>query len=148
MASVKITKIVLNNFKSYGQETIEDVDPHMNIIVGKNGHGKSNIHHGNNLTLKIWQFFRVKLAPNSGRTFRAKCGSPLPIRSLIFEALLFLLTDLTNGTGKIDIKTYMNEVNKAEEMSVTATLEIKNNQMVGLFLLILSLKLTTFQFAI
>jgi len=50
---------------------------------------------------------------------------------LTFEALLFLLTDLTNGTGKIDVKTYMNEVNKAEEMSVIATIEIKNDQMVS-----------------
>ena len=53
---------------------------------------------------------------------------------LTFEALLFLLTDLTNGTGKIDVKTYMNEVNKAEEMSVIATLLIKNNQMVSFLL--------------
>ena len=133
MASVVITKIVLNNFKSYGQETIDNVDPFLNVIVGKNGHGKSNIHHGKpKITSAFAENFRVKLAPNSTLIW-VEYWTEIPSCSgLTFEALLFLLTDLTNGTGKIDVKTYMNEVNKAEEMSVIATLLVKNNQMVSL----------------
>jgi chromosome segregation ATPase len=46
MSQIKITKIVLKNFKSYEDEVISDINERMNVIVGKNGHGKSNIHHG------------------------------------------------------------------------------------------------------
>ena len=128
MSSVRITKITLNNFKSYEKSSVEDLDPHTNVFIGKNGHGKSNIHHGKQPDL-------LKLP---GKMYpRIWLQNPLVnwhgdfiTNGLIDQALLFLLTDLTNGTGKIDAKTYINEINKAEEMSVIAFLEIKNNPMV------------------
>ncbi len=56
MTSIKITKLELNNFKSYGVEVIENLNDKMNIFVGKNGHGKSNIHHGKTFLFshQIW----------------------------------------------------------------------------------------------
>lgn len=70
MASVVITKIVLNNFKSYGQETLDNVDPQLNVIVGKNGHGKSNIHHGK----KIHLFLLAKIPRKIGSQFHLIFG--------------------------------------------------------------------------
>lgn len=46
MSSIKIKKIELRNFKSYGNQTIDNLHENMNVIIGKNGHGKSNVHHG------------------------------------------------------------------------------------------------------
>lgn len=57
MAEIKIKNINLQNFKSYGNETITDLNDKMNIIVGKNGHGKSNIHHGK-ISIFFWSFVK------------------------------------------------------------------------------------------
>ncbi|KAG0416409.1 Structural maintenance of chromosomes protein 4 [Dictyocoela roeselum] len=41
---IKIKKIIMHNFKSYrGTHTIDNIDTHLNAIVGPNGCGKSNI---------------------------------------------------------------------------------------------------------
>ena len=65
MASIKISKIELKNFKSYGEEVIENLDDKINVFVGKNGHGKSNIHHGktHNFLLQFWSFKTLNLTP-------------------------------------------------------------------------------------
>jgi len=38
-----ISKLVLRNFKSYQNEAIEQLSPGVNLFVGNNGNGKSNI---------------------------------------------------------------------------------------------------------
>lgn len=35
--------IKLKNYKSYDQETVEDLSKGINIFLGRNGHGKSNL---------------------------------------------------------------------------------------------------------
>ena len=40
---MSIKSIILNNFKSYKYQTISDFNERVNVIVGKNGHGKSNL---------------------------------------------------------------------------------------------------------
>ena len=45
---MKIKRLVLHNFKSYRDAVIKDIDGHSNIVIGKNGHGKSNVHIGRN----------------------------------------------------------------------------------------------------
>lgn len=43
---MKIKRLILHNFKSYRDVVISYIDQKANIIIGKNGHGKSNIHIG------------------------------------------------------------------------------------------------------
>lgn len=40
---MSIKSIILNNFKSYKYQNITDFNDRVNVIVGKNGHGKSNL---------------------------------------------------------------------------------------------------------
>ena len=42
-----IKQIVLRNFKSYREEIITDISKEINVVIGKNGHGKSNFYKGN-----------------------------------------------------------------------------------------------------
>lgn len=39
--------IAIENFKSYESQVINNLNPHINIIIGKNGEGKSNFFKGN-----------------------------------------------------------------------------------------------------
>ena len=39
--------ITLKNFKSYQNETVTNLSPHINVIIGRNGQGKSNFFKGN-----------------------------------------------------------------------------------------------------
>ncbi len=39
---MKIIAISILNFKSYRQTDISDLSKHFNLVVGRNGHGKSN----------------------------------------------------------------------------------------------------------
>lgn len=41
---MKVTKLVLHNFRSYADEEIDNFDDHCNVVVGRNGQGKSNLH--------------------------------------------------------------------------------------------------------
>jgi Chromosome segregation ATPases len=41
-----IKQIIIQNFQSYKYEVIDDISPYANLILGKNGHGKSNIING------------------------------------------------------------------------------------------------------
>lgn len=43
---MKIKRLILHNFKSYRDVVISHIDHKANVIIGKNGHGKSNIHIG------------------------------------------------------------------------------------------------------
>ncbi len=43
---MKIKRLILHNFKSYRDVVISHINSKANIIIGKNGHGKSNIHIG------------------------------------------------------------------------------------------------------
>ena len=38
-----IKKMVMKGFKSFARETAINFDQHMNVVVGQNGSGKSNI---------------------------------------------------------------------------------------------------------
>jgi AAA15 family ATPase/GTPase len=39
--------IAIENFKSYESQVINNLNPQINIIIGKNGEGKSNFFKGN-----------------------------------------------------------------------------------------------------
>ena len=41
-----LKEIRLRNFKSYKQERITNLSKGVNLVIGKNGHGKSNLLHG------------------------------------------------------------------------------------------------------
>jgi chromosome segregation ATPase len=43
---MRILSIKIVNFKSYKEITIENLSKHYNLIIGKNGHGKSNFFDG------------------------------------------------------------------------------------------------------
>ena len=43
---MKFQELVLKNFKSYKDVAITDLNPGINIVLGRNGHGKSNVHLG------------------------------------------------------------------------------------------------------
>ena len=44
-----ITSIYIKNFKSYLDFRLNDLNPCLNVVIGKNGHGKSNFFQGYNL---------------------------------------------------------------------------------------------------
>jgi AAA15 family ATPase/GTPase len=44
---MKIIAIKINNFKSYKDIHIDDLSKHFNLVIGRNGHGKSNFFDGN-----------------------------------------------------------------------------------------------------
>ena len=46
-----INSINIKNFKSYLDENVLDLNPGINIFVGKNGHGKSNFFQGIRITM-------------------------------------------------------------------------------------------------
>ena len=41
---MKIKRLVVQNFKSYKDTIVDRLSPKANIIIGQNGHGKSNVH--------------------------------------------------------------------------------------------------------
>lgn len=66
---MRIEEIHLKNFKSYGTGSIRDFDPRLNIIIGRNGHGKSNIHNGKS-NKKITRLTRSTAFPFHRRLLR------------------------------------------------------------------------------
>ena len=43
---MKIIGLKIKNFKSYKEMSITDLNKHFNLIIGRNGHGKSNFFDG------------------------------------------------------------------------------------------------------
>ena len=46
MPPLHIKQIKVNGFKSYKADVVIDLDPKVNVIVGRNGTGKSNVFDG------------------------------------------------------------------------------------------------------
>jgi AAA15 family ATPase/GTPase len=44
---MRIEELTIKNFKSYSNLILKDINKSLNIILGRNGQGKSNIHSGN-----------------------------------------------------------------------------------------------------
>jgi len=43
---MKIEQIIIQNFQSYKHEILDNTSGQINLILGQNGHGKSNIING------------------------------------------------------------------------------------------------------
>jgi AAA15 family ATPase/GTPase len=43
---MSIKEIIINNFKSYKSVHLKDLSKGINLIIGRNGHGKSNLFNG------------------------------------------------------------------------------------------------------
>ena len=49
---MRIHNVHIKNFKSYKDEFLNDLNPKFNIILGKNGQGKSNFFNGWSMQIK------------------------------------------------------------------------------------------------
>ena len=45
--------VTLKNFKSYESQMIANINPRINVIIGKNGQGKSNFFKGTSATIQL-----------------------------------------------------------------------------------------------
>ena len=43
---MRIKQIIIENFQSYKYEVLDDTSDRINLVLGQNGHGKSNIING------------------------------------------------------------------------------------------------------
>lgn len=80
---MKIKRIVVQNFKSYKDTIIDKLSPKVNIIVGQNGHGKSNVH------IALLFLFSDLYTSESAQTKREVLYEGLPMNSEVYvEALV------------------------------------------------------------
>jgi len=104
---MKIKRLILYNFKSYKSLVISELDEHCNIIIGKNGHGKSNIH------IALLFLFSDLYSSETPQAKREALHESLPIESELYvEAMI----DNTEKSLLID----------AEEVLVRKTLDAHN----------------------
>ncbi len=55
---MRIKQIIIENFQSYKYEVLDDTSDRINLVLGQNGHGKSNIINGT-----IWFLFESSFLP-------------------------------------------------------------------------------------
>ncbi len=60
-----INEIEIKNYKSFLYERIDKISPKFNLIIGENGHGKSNFYSALKFVLKIEE--KSKISENQKR---------------------------------------------------------------------------------
>ncbi|MFA6184697.1 MAG: DNA replication and repair protein RecF [Candidatus Shapirobacteria bacterium] len=98
-----LSKLLLQNFRSYPQQLIE-FDPKLNLILGPNGSGKTNI---------IEAIFILA----AGKSFRSSSQSKLINWNDFFTSVRAKLINDKNETSEIEIKLIKDQTGKSSTVS-------------------------------